>query len=146
MKKIYLFALMGLAFILLTNSCTSLKTNKIGAPLETKMVLDIKPNVTIAKKKVIGEATVKAVFGVFAWGVSKTAEGYTFNGNNAVSFDVAANKAKAGAVFDACKKAKADMLISPQYKIVTKNYVVYKVVKCKVSGFPATVNSVEERK
>ena len=147
MKKIYLIALLGLTFIFLTNSCTSLRTNKIGAPLETKMVVEIKPDVTISKNKVVGEATVKAVFGIFTWGVTQTAESFTFNStSSSMGFDFAADKAKAGAVFNACKKAKADILVAPQYKIVTNDYFVYKQVKCKVIGYPATINSVEVKK
>ena len=146
MKKIYLIAFLSLTFIMLNSSCTSVRTNKIGVPLGTHMAVEIKPNITIAKEQVIGEATEKAVFGIFAWGVSKTAEGFTYNAEPVISLDVAANKAKAGAVYNACKKAKADILISPQYLIETKNYVIYKVVKCKVIGYPATLNSVEVKK
>ena len=144
MKKYILFVSSILVATILGTGCTSFTTNRIGAPLETEMKLHIKPNVTISQKKVSAEATSKALFKIFTWGVSKTAEGVTFNGGSMfTSLDPATNQAKAGAVYNACTKAKSDLLISPQYDISVLDYFLYKEVKCKVSGFPAKLNSVE---
>ena len=108
------------------------------------MILNIEPNVEVAQQKITGEATSKALFKNFAWGVSETAEGVAFNGVSLFpSLDPATNKAKAGAVYNACKKAKADILISPQYDIKVLDYFLYKEVKCKVTAFPGKLKSVK---
>ena len=147
MKKYLKLTSCVVAISVLACGCKSFTTNRIGTPLQTKMILNLKPNVTIQKQKVSATATAKAVFGIFSWGVDQTVEGETYNGqNNFSSFDFAINKAKAGATYNACRKAKADFLISPQYDITTKNYIVYKEVKCVVTGFPAKLLSVEVEK
>ena len=46
--------------------------------------------------------------------------------------------AKAAAVYNACKAAKCDMLLSAKYELTTTDYFVYKVVNCTVTGFPGT--------
>jgi hypothetical protein len=147
MKKITTIICAAICLSFIFTGCTSFRTNRTGGQLEVEMELKVKPNVTIGKEKVSGTATCKALFGVMTWGVSKTVEGMTYNGESVNSgLDFAANKAKAGATFMACKKAKADFLISPQYNIVTKDYLIYKVVKCTVTGFPGKLNGVEEEK
>lgn len=147
MKKYILTLCLVSVTLILGTSCTSVTTNRVGAPLDAKMLLEIKPNVEIAKDKVSAEATTKALFKIFTWGISETTDGVTFNGSSMFSgLDPAINKAKAGALFNACKKAKSDLLISPQYDIKTLDYFIYKEVKCIVTGFPGKLNSVEVKK
>ena len=144
MKNLLVYTI-ALVFIGIGTGCTSMTINRTGAPIQPKMQLNIKPNVTLSQKKVEGKATVKALFKFITWGVSNTAEGVAMNypHHPFLTLDPATNKAKAGALYDACQKSKSDVLIAPHYYITTKNYFIYKEVTCKIFAYPAKLNSVE---
>ena len=148
--KNYLIILLGVSLIAVTNGCASFKTNRIGAPITADVNITLKPKVDIAKKKVSGVATCNAFLGIFTWGVSNYVEYMSYNGQGKFQiptpFNIAERKAKSGAAYLACKKAGADFLACPQYDIRIENYLIFKIIKCKVSGFPVKVISVEEDK
>ena len=56
------------------------------------------------------------------------------------------NYAKSAAVYTACQKNEADILVGTRYTVTTTDYIVFKVVKCEVAGFPAVMSGVVQKK
>ncbi len=53
------------------------------------------------------------------------------------------NTAMNGAYAIACERAKADAIVGARYTLTVTDYVVYKVVNAKITGYPATMTGVE---
>ena len=143
-------------FAVITTGCVNTETNRVGDQVAVNMQLNIAPQVENQKQQDFRQAEVHSVFGIINWGVDSEATGVNFgasaaNGAGALNAFSAlipngASVAKNGAVYNACVTNKADLLLAPQYVIKTKNYFVYKVIECKVTGFPGSVKSVKVAK
>ena len=148
-KKSAIIALCSVVF--LVTGCSSFETNRQGQPIDIRMPLDVIPNVVAQDTKVAGSAKVSCLFGIFTWGCEKQAVGVTYGtpaeGASFLKFFVGANDvARNGAAYDACSKANADILLTPQYDLTVKDYFVFKTVDCQVKGFPATIKNVTIKK
>ncbi len=143
MKKLSLLAVAALAFIFA--GCTSIHTSD-GATAVTQIEADHPGYAATFNHKdvrVEGCAQVNVLFGLFAWGT----DGFADNSDlSTFSFlPSAENFAKSAAVYDTCQKNKADTLVGTRYTVTTTNYFVFKTVKCKVAGFPATMVGVVKK-
>lgn len=163
MKKMFTLALAAMGFAVITTGCVNTETNRVGDQVAVNMQLNITPQVEIKNNKIFGQAEVHSVLGIINWGVDSEATGVNFGasaahgagalGGAAGAFNAfsafipnGTSVAKNGAVYNACVTNKADLLLAPQYVIKTKNYFVYKVIECKVTGFPGTVKSLKVAK
>jgi hypothetical protein len=51
---------------------------------------------------------------------------------------------KAAAAFDACNKAKADVIIAPRYTVETMSYVVYSKTTITVKGYKGVFKGLKK--
>ena len=96
----------------------------------------------VKETRVDAAAQVNVLFGFIAWGT----EGFADKSKLSFFsfFPSPTNYAKDAAVYEACKANKSDILIGTRYTVTTTDYLVFKTVNCKVSGFPATMTGVEK--
>ena len=151
LKQVFSAAVAMGALALLASGCSSFETNRQSGNLDIEMKTEAIPNIVAQDAKVEGSAKVSCLFGIFTWGCEKQAVGVTYGGNGQdasfLKFFVGANEvARNGAAYDACTKANADILLTPQYDLTIKDYFVFKTVDCQVKGFPATIKSVTIKK
>lgn len=145
MKKMLLLALAAIGCATISTGCISTEANRVGDQISVRMILRVDPQVDVKNQKISGSAAVHSVLGFINWGVNAQAMGVNF-GTTADAFSLipsGENVARNGAVYNACTKNKADLLIAPQYVIKTKDFIVYKVVQCQVTGYPGTVKGVK---
>lgn len=142
MKKSIVFAGAAVAAFAMTG-CFATHTNDAAVPVVANVCAPFAANVEAGATAVSGEATVHSVFGIFTWGVSDFADDAFVTSTN-VPFVIASpnDVAKQGATFNACEAADADMLLGAQYVVDIADYLVYKTVKCTVTGYPGTINGV----
>ena len=124
-----------------TNDAAAAVSYKVKAPVFTA-------NVVAGKAVVAGEATVHNLFGIISWGPTAFADDAFVsvdNGASLLPFKLAmpADLAKQAASYNACAKAKADVILAAKYKLDIADYFVYKTIKCKVSGYPGTVKGIK---
>ncbi|MBE6380370.1 MAG: hypothetical protein E7047_05530 [Lentisphaerae bacterium] len=98
----------------------------------------------LRSERIDGYAQVHVLLGLFAWGSEGFAEHSQLApwpwGPSAEDF------AQSAAVFNACQLHNADSLVGTRYWVVTTDYIIYKCVECKVSGFPAVMEKAIEKK
>jgi len=147
MKK--LMVLGGAIAAALLTGCMSTHTNDATATVPFEMEKKVyKADVVTQKEAVSGEATVHNVLGLFTWGVSEFAdEAFVSTSRQFIEIQLAVNPvdaAKQGATYKACEAAKADAVLAAKYKLDIADYFVYKQIKCKVTGYPATIKGVKK--
>lgn len=106
---------------------------------------EFKADVVAGKTAVSGEATVHNLFGLFTWGVSEFADD-AFVSTSVLPFQLAVSPltvAKQGATYNACAANKADAILAAKYKLDIADFFVYKSIKAKVTGYPATIKGVK---
>lgn len=132
-KSLILAGIFAVAGLVMTG-CSTVNTNDAAAGSKVAMVPAVyEPVIKHTNQKVEGSAKVNVLFGIFTWGVSSYAD--RTNIEPTVFFG-AKNVVKQGAVYNACKTAKCDMLLNSKYEITTMDYFVFQTMECKVSGFP----------
>lgn len=170
MKK---FVLMSVAAVtaFVVAGCVSYNTSD-GATLSPIVSADhpgYEANLDVQNTRVQGEATVNVLFGIFAWGTDGYADRTNFASAALVlptmPFAAAASAAapslpnlplpelpnaskfvKEAAVYNTCKAQKIDQLIASRYDIKTVDYFVFKIMTCKVDGFPAKTVGITQKK
>lgn len=102
-------------------------------------------DIVAGKQAVSGEATVHNLFGLITWGVSDFADD-AFVTTSALPFQFTVSPdtvAKQGATYNACAASKADAILAAKYKVDIKDFIVYKSIKAKVTGYPASIKGVK---
>ena len=148
MKKSLLFvALCAVATIM--TGCLTTNTNDATAVAQFKVAPKVyQADIVTGKKAVSAEVTVYNVLGLISWGVTEFADD-AFVSSAVVSplpiklLESPEDAAKKGATFKACAENKADAIIAAKYKLDIANFFVYKTVKAKVTGYPATIKGVK---
>lgn len=139
MKKI-MMTLIASASVFAFTGCSTTNTNDAASPVKITTSANYEAIYDLKEEKVSGEATVHTVLSLFTWGVDKYADD-AFATYYPLLDGV--TTAKQGASYNACEAAKADALIGAKYEVITDNYFVYKKVKAKVVGYPATLKGVK---
>jgi len=52
-------------------------------------------------------------------------------------------KAKNGAYANECDAAKCDQIVGARYRVSVDSYLVFKITKAEITGYPATLTDVE---
>ena len=135
MKKI--FSLVGIAFLV---SCSSTKMNSLATPgyAPKAEINAIRANVEVdMKKKLTGESSTSYFLFFRTSGENKFAEGMSYSGENNVAnvFKGRENKTKSSAAFKALENSGADIIVHPNYVVETKNYLFFKKINVKVTGY-----------
>ncbi len=146
MKKMLLLSAVVCAAAMFSTACTSITTSDGATPVPQPASTHpgYAAKFEIEKTRVSGDAQINVLFGLFTWG----GEGFAENSDlSTFSFMPSpANFAKSAAVYNACQANSSDTLVGTRYKVVTTDYFVFATVKCTVSGYPATMVGVQEKK
>ena len=148
MKKLWMLSGMAAGVVMIATGCTSINTNDAASDSKQAMVPAVyEPVIRHVDQKVSGSAQMHVVLTFIKWGDNAFADRTVLGGMSSDStffsafsglFPNPIRDAKAAAVYNACKAAKCDMLLSAKYELTTTDYFVYKVVNCTVTGFPGT--------
>ena len=144
MKSLFFASIVASMFVL--SGCVSVNTSDgaTGVPQPNSCHPGYAAKFAHKNVRVEGSAQVNVLFGIFAWGT----DGFADNSKlSTFSFIPSAeNFAKSAAVYNTCRANKADTLVGTRYTVTVTDYFVFKTVKGQVAGFPATMNSVVEKK
>ena len=136
MRKI-LFTL-SLVFIL--TSCTTTRTGALSTPAYAPKaeINPIRANIEVdMNKKLVGEST-SSYFLIFqVGGDNKFAEGMSYSSESQFNalFKARENKTKSAAAFKAVQGSGADIIVHPNYEIQVNDYIIFKQIKVKVTGY-----------
>ena len=146
-KRIGLFGLA--AFAALLAGCNTNYINQPSSELDVQAVAHVKPIISVGEK-IEGMAAVTRTFWFFISAPGKFAEGVNYGTNyykdESISgsvFGDTVEMAKAAAAYRACAENKADFIVCPRYVISVSDYIVYKKVQAKVSGYKGTLLDVK---
>ena len=151
MKKSFLMpALIAGAVALIGAGCSSIETNRVGSQVQVGIPVEVQPEIEVGKQVIQGTATVHSILGIFSWGPNTQAIGVNFGvGSNRQPskleelFSLSAVVARNAAVYEATTRAKADIILAPQYVLTTKDYFFYKSINCQVKGYPGFIKGVK---
>jgi hypothetical protein len=146
MKK-SLFALVvmaGTAMMLLSGcASTSVDTNRFGSQVALKMKeVEFIPQIAVGDEYISGASECTVYCGFIRIGdISKQASGISFTSGDSIWGG--ADAYQRAAIYDACTKNKADILLAPQYTTTVDGHFFKKTVSCTVKGFPGYIKSVK---
>ena len=146
MKKTLILLLGCAVSAVVLSGCKSINTNDAASATKFESTVAYDTQLTVAEKAVTGEAQINVLFGFIAWGVSSYADDAfsTTTDDSPLSLIATPNKlAKQAAVYNACEANKADALLGAKYKIDTKDYFVFKKVKCTATGYPGVIKGIQ---
>jgi len=143
--KRFLLGSVAVCVALMFTGCAVTKISQPSAPINAEVYTQLTPELAVGEK-IQGEANMSVLFGIFAWGTDKYAEGVSYGGapEGASIFGPSPEaKAKSAAVYNAVTANKTDVIVSPAYIIDIDDYVVFKKIKANVTGFSGKVSSIK---
>lgn len=144
MKKILL--LLSVVSVLLMTSCKSTLASATSTPLSvTENIRPLDADITVdTEKEISGES--KTLYFLFfrLSGDSKYAEGVDYSTKSGL-FSTKVNRAKAAAAYKAVKSSGCDVIVHPNYEVNVEDYVFFKKIHVKVTGYAGTINSIYQR-
>ena len=156
MKKFVLMSV-AVATAFVVAGCISYNTSD-AASLSPQVFADhpgYEANLDVQNTRVQGEATVNVLFGIFAWGTDGYADRTKMSSSLVVPSALpialpelpnASQFVKEAAVYNTCKAQKIDQMVAARYEIKTVDYFVFKILNCKVDGFPGKTVGVKQKK
>lgn len=138
MRKI--LSTLSLVLALSLTSCSSTRTGALSTPAYAPKaeINPIRANVEVdMNKRIVGEST-SSYFLIFqVGGDNKFADGMSYSSESQFNalFKARENKTKSAAAFKAVKSSGADIIVHPNYEIQIKNYIIFKQIKVKVTGY-----------
>jgi len=139
--------------ILLTiflNSCTNTSFNQLSSDIDVNVQANLNANVKVGEK-ISGTGSESSFLWIFRVpGVKYRSSGASTSmtssfpaGNNILSMFSLVENAKGEAIHDAITTSKADIIINPKFTITETDYLIFKTVKCEVTGLKGTINKVQ---
>ena len=123
--------------------CSSYNASQPTSGLVANVESSVKADIKVGGK-ISGEATANVLMGVINWGAGDHfVDGVDYGTGGALSFADASASAKAAAAYNAVKDSGADLIVAPRYEITTEDYVVFKKIHVKVTGYKGTITSVK---
>ncbi len=144
MKKIILLPI-AMLFLFLA-SCKSTVAGVVSTPISVaSSIRPLDADVTVdVNKKISGESSV-VYFLVFRLsGDSKFAEGVDYSVNSGL-FPSKISKAKSAAAYKAVTDSKCDLIVHPNYVVNVEDWVFFKKINVKVTGFAGTINKIYQQ-
>ncbi len=139
-----LAAMAGTVMMLVAGcSSTSIDTNRFGSQIVLKMeVVEFVPQIAVGEEYISGSSSCTVYCGFIRIGdTAKQASGISFT--NGSSIWGGSDAYQRAAIYDACSKNKADILLAPQYTTTVDGNFFKKTVSCTVKGFPGYIKSVK---
>lgn len=136
MKKVLL--ILGIAVAI--TSCSSTRTGTLSTPAYAPRaeINPIRANIDVDMDKKISGESLSSYFLIFqVGGDNKFADGMSYSSESQFNalFKARENKTKSAAAFKAVKSSGADIIVHPNYEIQVKNYIIFKQIKVKVTGY-----------
>lgn len=136
MKKVLL--ILGIAVAI--TSCSSTRTGALSTPAYAPRaeINPIRANIDVDMDKKISGESLSSYFLIFqVGGDNKFADGMSYSSESQFNalFKARENKTKSAAAFKAVKSSGADIIVHPNYEIQVKNYIIFKQIKVKVTGY-----------
>ena len=136
--------------IVLLNSCTNTSFNQLSSDIDINVEANLKATVKVGEK-INGTGSESSFLWIFRVpGVKYRSSGantsmtssYPGWWNIFSMFSIVEN-AKGEAIHDAITTSKADIIINPKFTITETDYLIFKTVKCEVTGLKGTINKVQ---
>jgi len=144
MKKIIFI---GLAlFALVATSCKSTVASTKSTPMSvTANIRPLDADITVdVTKKISGESSALYFLCFRLKGDKKYAEGVDYSTRTNL-FSFAVSKAKSAAAYKAVIDSNTDVIVHPNYVVDVENYVFFKKVNVKVTGFAGKINKIYQQ-
>jgi len=152
-KSLFAFPAVAGAVAMLATGCSTIEASKVGKQVSVGIPVLVKPQIETKNQVISGSATVHSILGIFTWGPNAQAVGVDYGVCSGVTGGALGDLlsftskseivARNAAAYEATAKAKADIILAPQYVLTTEDYFVYKSINCKVKGFPGFVKGIE---
>ena len=141
---------LALIVVVLCTSCTNVSYNQLSGDVDINIKADLNATVTVGEK-ITGIGSETVVMWLFRMpGTRYRASGNTTSLSNSnpssysfLNFFNIVEHAKGEAIHDAITKSKADLIINPKFSITENDYLLFKTVKCEVTGLKGTINKVQ---
>ena len=136
--------------LIVFTGCTNMSFNQLVSDVNVKVEANLNANVKVGEK-ITGSGSESVFLGIFRVpGVKYRASGNTTSLSNMTPstygflnmFNIVEH-AKGEAIHDAITTSKADLIINPKFMITETNYLLFKTVKCEVTGLKGTINKVQ---
>lgn len=144
MKKIIFI---GLAlFALVATSCKSTVASATSTPLSvTENIRPLDADISVdVTKKISGESSALYFLCFRLNGDSKYAEGVDYSTKTSL-FSSVVSKAKSAAAYKAVIDSNTDVIVHPNYVVDVENYVFFKKVNVKVTGYAGKINKIYQQ-
>lgn len=142
MKKISILAVAVVAAML--GGCKSTMQDIHVSDMNTEMVsAKFKPQVQVIGDSVTGSATANTIF--WGWWATECPDKFANQMTSSFGFSFG-NPIKDAAVYDACNKAGADILLAPVFTVKKETGFLWfkKNMEVTVKGIPAKITGAEE--
>jgi len=143
-KKIASIVVASLLIVVMTG-CSTMNATPYSGTLHVNTDANLKANVTVGAK-IYGKASGAVLFGFIPLGMpERYADGvaYSATSSSFSFFSGDTDLVKSAAAYDAVSQSHADVIIAPQYTIVTKSYFLYKTIDVTVVGFKGTLTGIK---
>lgn len=141
-KRFFFFTFVTVALL----GCSTMHSSQYSSPLEVKLVAPLKADVEVAGT-ISGEASLVNLLMFFNIGQpNEVAEGISYGADTSrTTFFtlIPYEDLKAAAAYNAVSKSNADVIVAPKYTIKTENYLLFKTVNVKVTGYKGVIKGIK---
>ena len=140
------------SLILLTTGCTFKSSDQLSGNIDLKIESTLEADIKVGEK-ISGVGYETVVLGIFRIPNTKyTMHGVTSNATSAsenfsykpLSYMLNfVEFAKGKAVYDAITSTGSDLIINPQFTITEEDFILYKSIKCEVTGWKGTIKTIK---
>lgn len=141
MNRLSLLALIVAGIV--SGGCASQNISQYPSSIDATVETDLKAQVAVGEK-ISGESKMSILFNLITIGDSKFADGVVFGatGSTPIGLPDPISKTKSAAAYNAVTKAGADVIIAPRYVVDVVDYVIFKQVKVRATGYAGKIKSV----
>jgi hypothetical protein len=139
---------LGLSIIALTTttSCKSTMASALSTPISvSENIRPLDADITVdINKKISGESSSFYFLCFRLGGDAKYAEGVDYSTRSGL-FSAAISRAKSAAAYKAVVESNTDIIVHPNYVVDVDNFVFFKKVHVKVSGYAGTIKKIYQQ-
>ena len=136
--------------IILLNSCTNTSFNQLSSDININIEANLNATIKVGEK-INGTGSESSFLWIFRIpGIKYRSSGASTSmtssypaRNNILSMFSIVENAKGEAIHDAITTSKADIIINPKFTITETDYLIFKTVKCEVTGLKGTISKVQ---
>lgn len=141
-KKLFLCVML----LSLTVSCKSTLASATSTPLSVREnIHPLDADISVdTDMKIVGESNSFYFLFFRIQGDNKYAEGVDYSTGQGLPsiLSMRVNKAKSAAAYKAVKNSGCDVIVHPNYDIEVEDWIFFKKISVKVSGYKGTINKI----